>query len=614
MSRRQTLANVSPSQLNAKLGGNNAAGPGRSAKDPPGALPAKGRKSMAVGMVADRPSAVGAGLDPRRSSAFGTKPSGPKQDPRPLSSKDYQASCIRAVITYLSTHNFPAAVAPKTLASPTGKDFATIVTFLFQQVDPTFRIQGKVEDEVPVFFKRLNYPFQISKSALFAVGSPHSWPAVLAALTWLVELLNYMEKADDNAGSAFERENKVEQEFLDYLSAGYGAFMSGNDDRCQQLDDELAAKFTAREGDLVARCEQLKRANAEVLAELERLRSLPDPVVVAQQQREEQLVDMQKFEQLIQNLQGLKQTLTRKLSEKKSDLQAKQDQIAGAVADVEQLRQRVASQTINKADLNRMIMERNKQNEMLNSEKEKCEQMECKVHEQEVQIVHRLTALESTVERYNKLAHRLKLIPATSKRADGTNYELRINRDSANQAEFSSLDLKGVVKPGLERLCEMYRTRASELSQDLISLREACVARAERNVEKKEENAALEGEIARLEAQLQAAKDAHEEKCRRLVAQADSIKAQVDEFRSAASNRTEHMEERLSRVQAAYEQTKRDSEAELSRLESDLKAAMQMLIAHKEAVGGAISRAAGAVRQVKAELAAGGAPRPVAVA
>lgn len=57
-------------------------------------------------------------------------------------------------------------------------------------------------------------------------------------------------------------------------------------------------------------------------------------------------------------LQGLKQTLTRKLSEKKSDLQAKQDQIAGAVADVEQLRQRVASQTINKADLNRMIMER----------------------------------------------------------------------------------------------------------------------------------------------------------------------------------------------------------------------------------------------------------------
>jgi kinetochore protein NDC80 len=165
---------------------------------------------MAVGMIVDRPSAVGVGLDIRRSSAFGTtKPGGPKQDPRPLASKDYQNSCIRTVISYLSTHNFPAAVSPKTLASPTGKDFCNIITFLFQQFDPTFKIQTKVEDEVPQFFKRLNYPFQISKSALFAVGSPHSWPAVLAAITWLVELLNYIEKAEDNNAPAFERENKV---------------------------------------------------------------------------------------------------------------------------------------------------------------------------------------------------------------------------------------------------------------------------------------------------------------------------------------------------------------------------------------------------------------------
>ncbi|KAG2483652.1 hypothetical protein HYH03_017455 [Edaphochlamys debaryana] len=559
---------------------------------------------MAVGLVVDRPSNAGpgVGIDPRRSSAFGSKPSGPKQDPRPLTSKDYQASCIRTVISYLSTHNFPAAVSPKTLASPTGKDFATIVTFLFQQVDPTFRIQGKVEDEVPVFFKRLNYPFQISKSALFAVGSPHSWPGVLAALTWLVELLNYTERADDSSGPAFERENKVEQDFLDYLAAGYGAFMSGNDERCEALDSELAAKFTAREGDLDARCERLKKSNADAAAELERLRALPDPVVAAQAAREEQLLDGQKFEQLIQNLQGLKQTLTRKLSEKKADLSARQDQIAGAVAEVEGLRQRVAGQTVNKADLNRMIMERHKQQEMLDSEKAKCADMECKVHEQEVQMVRTLTGLDATVERYNKLAHRLKLVPASSKRADGTNYELRVYRDAGSQAEFANLDLKGVVKPGLERLCEAYRTRASELAQDLISLREARVARAERNAEKQEENAALEAEISRLEAQLQAAKDAHEDKCRRLVAQAEGIKAQVDEFRSAASNRSEHMEERLARAQAAYEQAKRDSEAELSRLEADLKAAMALLVGHREALAGAVGRAAAAVRAVKAEL------------
>jgi kinetochore protein NDC80 len=42
----------------------------------------------------------------------------------------------------------------------------------------------QIEDEVPLVFKRLRYPFQISKSALQAVGSPHTWPGLLAALAW----------------------------------------------------------------------------------------------------------------------------------------------------------------------------------------------------------------------------------------------------------------------------------------------------------------------------------------------------------------------------------------------------------------------------------------------
>ena len=53
---------------------------------------------------------------------------------------------------------------------------------------------GKLEDDVPAFYKRLKYPFQISKSSLFAVGSPHTWPGLLASLVWVTELLSYHEK------------------------------------------------------------------------------------------------------------------------------------------------------------------------------------------------------------------------------------------------------------------------------------------------------------------------------------------------------------------------------------------------------------------------------------
>ena len=216
MSRRETLA--------ALNNDGNAATAGMAGR----LLPGKDGAGGAARMVKPgRPSlAPGAMLDPRRSSAY-TKGSGVKHDPRPLGDKNFLSACIRTVIAYLSTHGYPYAVSPKVLTSPTGKDFAQIAQFLFAKFDPTMKVFGKVEDEVPLFFKRLNYPFQISKSALFAVGSPHSWPSVLAALTWLVELLNYEEKAEAAAadpagpGSLDSERQRSERAFYDYVSGSY---------------------------------------------------------------------------------------------------------------------------------------------------------------------------------------------------------------------------------------------------------------------------------------------------------------------------------------------------------------------------------------------------------
>ena len=81
-------------------------------------------------------------------------------------------------------------------------EYCFALQFLLRQVNSHIKAFGKIEDDVPTLFKQLKYPFQISKSALFAVGSPHTWPSLLAALGWLVELLNYSEKAEQvNIGS-----------------------------------------------------------------------------------------------------------------------------------------------------------------------------------------------------------------------------------------------------------------------------------------------------------------------------------------------------------------------------------------------------------------------------
>ncbi len=71
--------------------------------------------------------------DMHRSSTY-AKPGGPKNDPRPVSDKAYQANCIKSLIVYLSTHGYDQALTPKMLSNPMGKDVMHILQFLMHQV------------------------------------------------------------------------------------------------------------------------------------------------------------------------------------------------------------------------------------------------------------------------------------------------------------------------------------------------------------------------------------------------------------------------------------------------------------------------------------------------
>jgi kinetochore protein NDC80 len=310
MSRRQTLAALSPNALSGRASlapgkaaivpgtaGANGGGKDGAIAPPPIGMSASGaaqmqslkpgglsggagRPSMAPARAGERP---GGSFD-RRSSAFGKPNAGAagKPDPRPLGDKGFFANCIRSIIAYATAHNYPHALSPKVLTSPTGKDFAQLAFWLFQRYDPTLKTFGKVEDEVPLFFKRLAYPFQLSKSALFAVGSPHSWPSVLAALQWLVELLNYDDKAEEVAAAAAAASvaggstsvgtgfsdaddpagagQRSERAFFEYACTAYRFFLAGDDARAAAADEEMLGQFRERQAALTASTAGLQQA------------------------------------------------------------------------------------------------------------------------------------------------------------------------------------------------------------------------------------------------------------------------------------------------------------------------------------------------------------------
>ena len=218
-SRRGTLSTMSPATVNARRGEYEAGmgvehergdrlngivtkkrvsgigGAARRLTGGNGAASASGNGTSHATKDSDNASALhGAapGSASRRKSS-GRRSSCFNRDPRPVGEKPFNKLCIETLILFLTSRGYDHPVSPKLLAAPTGKEFAHIISFMFKQLDPNYKLVGKVEDEVPVMFKRLNYPINISKTAIQAVGSPHSWPNLLAALVWLVELLNYQK-------------------------------------------------------------------------------------------------------------------------------------------------------------------------------------------------------------------------------------------------------------------------------------------------------------------------------------------------------------------------------------------------------------------------------------
>jgi kinetochore protein NDC80 len=134
------------------------------------------------------------------------KPRRGVQDTRPITDPGFKREAAQLVLKYLKDHDYPLSANLRTLLEPSGTEFASIVAFLMQQFDPSFQnhsgencmaVSARFEDEVAMYFKFLGYPHTLSKTGMASAGSPHSWPPLLAALSWLVLVLRATEEEPD---------------------------------------------------------------------------------------------------------------------------------------------------------------------------------------------------------------------------------------------------------------------------------------------------------------------------------------------------------------------------------------------------------------------------------
>ncbi|CAB4023874.1 kinetochore NDC80 homolog [Paramuricea clavata] len=226
----------------------------------------------------------------RRSSQYGRgDPHTQLKDPRPLSDKSYQLKEIKDILQFLSENDYQHPISTKTMQIPTSKEFLKVFSFLYSRISPnaTYKklVEKRPEEEVPKILKSLGYPFTIHKTSLSNVGSPHTWPILLGALHWLMELVKFAMAVNDDVeqclfpeldGTDDDNDTAMNKVFFDYLERTYDAFMQGLElENLGEYTDALIEELRSQNGSVFAEVEQLSQENQQLEEELKRLQNEP---------------------------------------------------------------------------------------------------------------------------------------------------------------------------------------------------------------------------------------------------------------------------------------------------------------------------------------------------
>lgn len=522
------------------------------------------------------PNGSKTGLLQRRASFYSGKSSQPRTDPRPLNDRSFQQECIRTLTGYLLTHGYNVAISTKLLVSPASKDILNIVQFLFQKVDPNMKLSGKVEEDVPVVFKRLGYPFQISKSALYAAGSPHTWPGLLAALVWLVQLLLHQEASE--GAQTFDETG--EQSFFENLSQSYQCFLAGDDEECERLKCTFRQQFEDYNATIVEKIAKLKVS--EVEEHLQKLSTEVSPLVGLEAKKADFLSDKQKFIKIITSLQWHKQAAEKKLSERRDDLLAMKAEKKSIQAEIDELRTRVAAQEINLAEVQRMQKEEDLLQVNIQPVVAKEQQLRKAAWDLELASTEKAKDLEILCAEYNERCQRLRPNLAEGQPLSGVQLQVALQPEKSLPQEILGTSVTGGLKQAILEVMESCKRYTNQEREESIACKQevyACEAARQEKLDQLSRNIAT---IKKVEALYKVSKEKWDAACAAVVNEREELEAKVAAKELAAKKTDADAEDLVKHWEQKYEEAAARCAEEVAAAKKEWLGVVDLILSAKE--------------------------------
>ena len=414
----------------------------------------------------------------RRSSLTGGRSSSlamsRADDPRKIDSKDFMKNSIPQLINYLVTHSFDHSINPKILTRPSVKDFNNIVLFLFKQIDPNFTCTGKFEDEVISMFKQLKYPYPISKTNLVAAGSPTAWPQLLAAIMWLIELLNYDEAAKIGIYNPDDLEDDPSgaKAFFSYLSKAYSCFLNGDDETYALLEEQFVESYESINKNIARQVEQIEDSNAALEKSVRELETRTEKLSEVRKYKEDMNSDADKFKQLIETLENKRQHHQDSIVRRTEELKSLNESNRQTEENIKVLKEKIACQELQPEDVKRMNEKRTKMEEALDGETTRKEELENKVWELEKTLRDKVQSLDECARKYNQMGEELRLVPHTAKNARGHHLEVEVDIRAKKKSGVLKSDIEANILPVLSQLKDELSESSKGYRDDLVALQD----------------------------------------------------------------------------------------------------------------------------------------------
>ncbi len=398
------------------------------------------------------------------------QPAGVPKDPRPLRDRSYQTRIGQELLDYMSANNFEMemkhTLTQNTIKSPTQKDFNFMFQWLYHRIDPSYRFQKSVDQEVPPILTQLRYPYakMITKSSLAAVGSANSWHLFLGLLHWMMQLAQMLDGYGANHYDDACAETVVDVSgdriIFGFLSGAYQDWLAMDDEAGDEEQDRvlaphveaMAQEFDQSNSKYLDELHILEGEHERLQKEIEMLEKSGNDVVTLDRNFKIMEEDKVKFEEFDNRMNQKSEKYEARIQFLQEELDKVMVELKEADDERSNLQKAVDDQGISMADIDRMTVERERLQKGIESTSQRLEDAKKKVSEKEGEASRKLEELERMVDKYNSLGYQIGLIPATAVNAKGKNYELQVTANEGPNFSSSQLGASGSGNTDSDRL------------------------------------------------------------------------------------------------------------------------------------------------------------------